>query len=232
MISPLGLNNISKMHFTKKTITYFLLLFSILFLCNGCLLKPPAEKGVFLQNDLVELIQLDSSLKLDIRYATSNNFTEKTIYPEARAFLQRTAALALIRVNAKIKSQDYCLLIYDGYRPWSATKKLWYAGNKDEKFVANPKEGSKHNRGCAVDLTLYNIKTNKEIEMTSTYDEMTERSFTSYKGGTIEQRAARDLLIKSMEAEGFISDEFEWWHFNFIGWEHYKICNIPFSEIK
>ena len=220
------------MHATKKSIKFLLLAFSILFLCNRCTLRPPKEKGDFLKNDLVELILLDSTIKLDIRYASSNNIAKQPIYSEARAFLQRDAALALVRVNKKLKPMGYTLLIYDGYRPWSATKILWYAGNKDEKFVANPKQGSKHNRGCAVDLTLYDIKTGKEIEMTGVYDEMTERSFTNYTGGTQQQRNARDLLIKMMETENFTSDEYEWWHFNFIGWEKYKICNIPFSEIK
>lgn len=103
---------------------------------------------------------------------------------------------------------------------------------KDKEFVADPKKGSRHNRGCAVDLSLYDLKTGKEVTMTGEYDEMTERSFKNYKGGTDAQRMTRDLLITTMETNGFLGLKNEWWHFDFNSWEAYKIENIPFRKIN
>jgi D-alanyl-D-alanine dipeptidase len=199
----------------------------------SCTAKPPVETGDFKRSDLVELIKLDSTIRLDIRYASSNNLTGRPVYTEARAFLQRPAAEALVKVNAELKPLGYGLLVFDGYRPWSVTKLFWdITSEENKKFVADPKKGSRHNRGCAVDLSLYDLKTGKEIEMTGVYDEMSERSYPDYKGGTEDQRKMRDLLRSKMEANGFTVYPYEWWHFDFNGWEKYHIENIPFSEIK
>src|SRR5579871_6184064 len=117
--------------------------------------QPPVEHGDFLNPDLVELIRLDPALKLDIRYASSNNFLGTPLYEEARAFLQRPAAEALVRADHKLHQQGYGLLIFDGYRPWYVTRIFWDATPPaDHIYVADPAEGSRHNRGCAVDLTL------------------------------------------------------------------------------
>ncbi|MES1217997.1 MAG: M15 family metallopeptidase [Bacteroidota bacterium] len=200
---------------------------------SGCATKPPHESGNFKQTDLVELVKLDPGFKLDIRYATSNNIAGKPVYTEARAFLQRPAAEALVKANAELKKLGYGLLIFDGYRPWSVTKIFWDMTSKEnKKFVADPKKGSKHNRGCAVDLSMYDLATGKEIEMTGVYDEMSERSYPYYTGGTEAQRKMRDLLRTTMEANGFKVYEFEWWHFDFNDWQSYRITNVPFSEIK
>ena len=202
-------------------------------LFNSCVTKPPNENGNFSKSDLVELIRVDSTFKLDIRYATSNNLVGRPVYKEARAFLQRPAAEALKKVNNELKQLGYRLLIFDGYRPWSVTKVFWkITPRKEKKFVANPKEGSKHNRGCAVDLSLYDIAPGKEVPMPGEYDEMTERSFPNYKGGTEEQRKMRDLLRSKMEANGFSVYEYEWWHFDYKDWKSYRIQNIQFSEIN
>jgi D-alanyl-D-alanine dipeptidase len=172
-------------------------------------------------------------MHLDIRYATSNNLEGRPVYTEARAFLQRPAAEALVLVNKDLKQLGYGLLIFDGYRPWSVTKLFWdLTPQKDKIFVANPKEGSKHNRGCAADLSLYEIATGKEVQMTGVYDEMSERSYPNYTGGTAEQRKMRDLLRSKMEAHGFSVYEYEWWHFDFSDWKSYRIGNIQFSDIK
>lgn len=202
-------------------------------LLNSCATKPPAETGDFKTTDLAELIKLDPTFKLDIRYATSNNLVGKPVYTEARAFLQRPAAEALVKVNNELKPLGYGLLIFDGYRPWNVTKIFWDVTSKEnKKFVADPKKGSRHNRGCAVDLSMYDLTTGKEISMPGEYDETSERSFPDYKGGTDEQRKMRDLLRSKMEANGFTVYEFEWWHFDFNNWKSYRIQNIPFSEIK
>jgi D-alanyl-D-alanine dipeptidase len=210
-----------------------ILILIYLWLFISCTLKPLQEKDNFKETDLVELIKLDSTLKLDIRYATSNNFVGKPVYPEARAFLQRPAAEALVRANKKLKPLGYGLLVFDGYRPWSVTKLFWDITPKEKKkFVANPKDGSRHNRGCAVDLSLYNLATGQEIQMPGRYDEMTQRSYPTYTGGTAKQREMRDLLRTIMESEGFKVFPYEWWHFDFNGWQQYRISNIPFSAIK
>lgn len=194
--------------------------------------EPPKETGAFRKPDLVELTTLDRSIKLDIRYATSNNFLGRPVYTEARAFLQRPAAEALVRVNKALQKKGYGLIIHDGYRPWSVTKIFWDATPADKKeFVADPSQGSRHNRGCAVDLSLFDLKTGKVVVMPSAYDEMTERSHINYQGGAQEQRRLRDMLRAAMEAQGFAVYEPEWWHYDYKDWKEYPILNISFSEI-
>jgi len=211
-----------------RTLAFFTLIFLI-----SCAEGPPRESGEFRDSDLVELITLDSTFKLDIRYATDNNFVGRPVYTEALAFLQRPAAEELVKVNQELRSLGYGLMIFDGYRPWSVTKIFWdITPDEDKKFVADPKEGSRHNRGCAIDLTLYEIASGKEVIMPGEYDETSERSYPDYKGGTEEQRKMRDLLISKMETHGFTVYEFEWWHFDYKDWKKYRIQNIPFSEIK
>src|SRR5512133_1995376 len=120
--------------------------------------QPPAETGEFRAADLVELIRVVPNLKLEIRYATSNNFLGTPVYEQARAFMQRPAAEALARAARTLQEQGYGLLVFDAYRPWYVTRIFWDATPDDKKqFVANPAEGSRHNRGCAVDLTLYEL---------------------------------------------------------------------------
>jgi len=211
----------------------FFTLSFVVVLLTSCAAKPPRETGTFKRSDLVELIKLDTTIHLDIRYATSNNLTGRPVYKEARAFLQRPAAEALVKINTELKSLGYGLLVFDGYRPWSVTKLFWdLTSEENKKFVADPKKGSRHNRGCAADLSLYDLATGKEIEMTGVYDEMSERSYPNYTGGTEEQRKMRDLLRSKMEAQGFTVFDYEWWHFDYKDWKDYRITNIPFSEIK
>ena len=198
----------------------------------SCGVKPPHEAGNFKETDLVELTKLDPTIKLDIRYATNNNFVGRPVYKEARAFLQRPAAEALVKVNASLKPLGYGLVVFDGYRPWSVTKLFWdITSEENKKFVADPAKGSKHNRGCAVDLSLYDLSTGNEIEMTGKYDEMSERSYPNYTGGTEQQRKMRDLLRAKMEAEGFTVYQYEWWHFDYKDWQQYRVTNVPFSKI-
>jgi D-alanyl-D-alanine dipeptidase len=192
--------------------------------------QPPREKGPFRQADLVELVALDPTIRLDIRYATANNFVGQPVYAEARAFLQRPAAEALVRAHRALREQGYGLLIFDGYRPWSVTKRFWDVTSGPQRaFVADPRKGSKHNRGCAVDLSLYDLASGREVEMPSAYDEMSERSDPAYAGGTPLQRAARDRLRAAMEAQGFTVEPNEWWHYNYKDWRAYPILDVPFS---
>jgi zinc D-Ala-D-Ala dipeptidase len=186
-----------------------------------------------LSPDLVELVTLDPTMKLDVRYATARNLIGRPVYSQAKAFLQRPAAEALVRVHRALKGQGYGLLVFDGYRPWSVTKIFWEATPPEKRtFVADPAVGSKHNRGCAVDLSLFDLKTGREVEMPSAYDEMTERSHPDYQGGMPEQRARRDLLRKAMEREGFTVYPNEWWHFDYKAWHRYPILDVPFDQVR
>lgn len=217
----------------KKQFLRFTPLLFCFILFSGALAQngPPKEENKR-EADLVELVKLNKSIKLDIRYATDNNFVGRQVYPEARAFLQRPAAEAVVRVHKQLKKQGLGLVIFDGYRPWTITKLFWEVTPEEKrKFVANPETGSKHNRGCAVDLSIYDRKTGRLIDMPSGFDEFTERASPNYTGGTETERANRDLLRRLMEAEGFTVNPNEWWHFDYQNWQDYAIYDIPFSEI-
>ncbi|HEX6125721.1 MAG TPA: serine hydrolase [Pyrinomonadaceae bacterium] len=195
--------------------------------------QPPKEVGEFRSSDLVELTRLDPTIKLDVRYATTNNFLGSVFYSEPRVFLQRPAAEAVVRAHRKLMEKGYGLLIHDAYRPWYVTKVFWDATPQDKKiFVADPSQGSRHNRGAAVDLTLYDLRTGQPVEMVGTYDETTDRAYPDYPGGTSLQRWHRELLRDAMESEGFTVYEAEWWHFDYKDWRKYTIGNERFDKIK
>lgn len=194
--------------------------------------KPPAETRPTRTADLAALTSYDDGIKLDIRYATKRNFMQTPFYTSAHAFMQRPAAEAVARVQKKLDAQGYGLLIHDGYRPWYVTKMFWDGSPVQyHDFVADPEQGSRHNRGCAVDLTLYDKKTGEPIEMVASYDEFSPRSFPLYPGGDSRQRWFRKLLRESMEAEGFTIYEFEWWHFDYKDWKEYPIGNQTFEQL-
>jgi D-alanyl-D-alanine dipeptidase len=194
---------------------------------------PPDETGEFRASELVEPARLDPGLKLDVRYATANNFMRAPVYPEARVFLQRPAAEALVRVNQALHAEGYGLLLFDGYRPWYVTWMFWEATPAEQrKFVADPATGSRHNRGAAVDLSLYDLRTGLEVPMPSAYDEFSERAHPAYTGGTAQQRESRDRLRRAMEAEGFTVNPDEWWHFDHRGWEQHPIGNVYFKDLQ
>lgn len=195
--------------------------------------KPPQETGTFRPADLVEVVKLDPTIKLDIRYATRNNFLGRPVYKQARAFLQRPAAEALVRVNQNLRRQGYGLVVFDGYRPWSVTKIFWDTTPEEKKiFVADPSKGSRHNRGCAVDLSIFDLKTGAPVPMPSEYDEFTERADINYACATPEATRLRDLLRQSMKEEGFEVYEPEWWHYDYKDWREYPILNVSFSQIR
>jgi len=193
---------------------------------------PPTESGTFYPADFVEVNRLDPSIKLDIGYASSRNFLAAPLYTEARAYMQRPAAEAVARASQALRKLGYGLLIHDSYRPWYVTKMFWDGTPDDKKiFVADPSKGSRHNRGCAVDLTLYDLKTGLPIRMTGGYDEMSERSYPYYPGGASIERWHRDLLRRTMEHEGFTVNDVEWWHFDYSSYPHYAISNVTFEEL-
>ena len=200
---------------------------------EALLAEVPVEDGEFLPSDLVDVTKYIDHVKLDVRYATTNNFLGVATYSQAKTFLQRPAVMAIANANKKLNELGYGLLMHDGYRPWYVTKIFWEATDGFERdFVANPASGSRHNRGCAIDLTLYELSTGKVIKMVGTYDEMSQRSYPDYKGGSSLERWHRDLLRSVMEENGFRVNSLEWWHFDFKGWEKYLLLNQKFEELS
>ncbi len=193
---------------------------------------PPVQKGDFREPDLVDITTVLDNVKLDIRYATTNNFLSVATYSQAKSFLQRPAVLALNEANKKLNKLGYGILVHDAYRPWYVTKIFWDATEGPERdFVANPQSGSKHNMGSAIDLTLYELNSGEVVKMVGTYDEMSDRSYPDYMGGTSLERWHRDLLRTIMEAEGFKVVSNEWWHFDHKDWQKYPILNKRFGEL-
>ena len=194
--------------------------------------SPPVEEGDFRESDLARLTDLDSTIRLDVRYAGENNFMGTAFYEVADAFLQRAAAEALARAHAALGEYGYGVVVHDGYRPWRVTKMFFDATPEHQRiFVADPSSGSRHNRGAAVDIGLYDLATGEVQVFVSGYDEFSERAFPRYVGGTSEQRWLRELLRKTMEREGFAVYEHEWWHFDYGDWQRYGIQNVPLHRI-
>ncbi len=184
------------------------------------------------RSSLIELITLDPTIKLDIRYATPNNFTGRTLYSQARAFLMAEAAQALVRVHHAARGEGMGLTVFDAYRPWRVTKALWDATAPAKRgFVANPKEGSKHNRGSAVDLSLHDLASGQLVEMPGPYDDFTGRAYRDYEPVSATARANRTRLETWMEAEGFKGIDNEWWHFDWKDWRKFPILDIPFEAM-
>lgn len=196
-------------------------------------LSPPPQADSLRRPDLVDLATLDPAIHLDIRYATTNNFMSAPMYSSARAFMQRPAAEALLRAHRALMARGYGVLVHDAYRPWYVTWMFWAATeDRYHNFVANPARGSKHNRGCAVDMSIYDLRTGQPVGMPSTYDEFSDRAHPDYAGGTPQQRELRDMLRHIMEAEGFSVDPGEWWHFDYRDWASYPVMNLKFEEIR
>jgi len=193
---------------------------------------PPKETGDFLQSDLVDLAKIDPGIRFDIRYAGRDNFMGLKLYERPAAWLQRPAAEALGRAARALASRGYGLTIHDAYRPWFVTWMFWEATPPASRaFVADPAKGSRHNRGCAVDLTLHDLATGAVVEMPSRYDEMSTRSYADFAGGTARQRTLRGILREAMVAQGFEIYPEEWWHFDYGAWRGYPIGTKTFTQL-
>jgi D-alanyl-D-alanine dipeptidase len=181
--------------------------------------------------ELVNLEKLIPNIVLDIRYATTNNFTKEKIYNLAKAYARKPVAEAVKKAQAELNKQGLGIKIFDGYRPYSATVKF-YEVYRDTNFVASPYRGSRHNRGCAVDITLIDLKTKHELKMPTPYDTFVKEARPTYPIKDAEAKKNRDLLIAVMSKYGFKVNASEWWHFDFIGYKKYEVLDIDFEELE
>ncbi len=197
------------------------------------LASPPPKAAGARSSALVDLATLDPTLGFDIRYAGSNNFMGTPFYRQAKAYLQRPAAEALLAAHRSLRSSGFGVMVFDAYRPWYVTWMFWEATPENlRRFVADPSEGSRHNRGAAVDVTLYDLESGRPAAMGTDYDEFTERAYPDYPDLTAEERSNRDRLRAAMEAAGFTVYPYEWWHFDFRGAADYPILNLTFEELQ
>ncbi len=180
--------------------------------------------------ELWDISEKIPEIVLDIRYATQNNFTGKVIYTLPKAFVRKKVVEALVMVQDSLKKLNLGLKIFDAYRPYAATL-LFYEVYPDTNFVANPRYGSRHNRGCAVDVSLVDVFTGLEISMPTPFDEFSERAHPEYMNLEEEVIANRTLLFGVMQHFGFTHYPTEWWHFDFEGWEKYPLMDIPFEKL-
>jgi D-alanyl-D-alanine dipeptidase len=180
---------------------------------------------------LVEINKYIPGIVLDIRYATTNNFTHRRMYQQARAFARLPVVLALKQVQTDLNKKGLGLKIYDGYRPYAITARF-YEVTPDTNFVADPRKGSKHNRGCAIDLSVIDLKTGKELDMPTGFDSFSKKAASAYMDLPPQEIDNRAILKTAMEAHGFHEIPTEWWHFDFNGWSNYPLLEIPFDEIK
>jgi zinc D-Ala-D-Ala dipeptidase len=189
----------------------------------GTIIKDSSKK-------MVELPKLIPGIVLDLRYAGRNNFTRHQLYPQSRAFLRLVAALALAKVQAKLKEKGIGLKIYDAYRPYSATKLMWELV-KDERYAASPQKGSGHNRGAAVDLTLVDLKTGKELAMPTAFDDFSEKSHHDYMQLPEPVLENRRLLKTVMEENGFKALGTEWWHYYLPDAARFELMDLSFKQL-
>ncbi|PAX51075.1 peptidase M15 [Brunnivagina elsteri CCALA 953] len=180
-------------------------------------------------SQLVDIQSINREIILDIKYATNNNFLKQKVYPEPRCVLRYGTAKKLAQIQENLKQKKLGLKVYDCYRPLSVQRQMWKVV-PDENYVANPTQGSRHNRGAAVDLTLVDGN-GQELEMPSQFDEFSGKSRRSYNGGTVRSRQNRQLLEDAMKQQGFTGLVTEWWHFDAAGWEVYPVTDVPFNKI-
>ncbi len=181
-------------------------------------------------NELIDLEKFIPDIIFDIRYATKNNFTKQVIYNSPKAFVRKPVADALAKIQTELKAQGLGLKIFDAYRPYAATVKF-YEVYPDTNFVAAPWKGSVHNRGCAVDLTIVNTATNMELKMPTPFDDFTDKAAHSYIELSDTVLKNRTLLREIMEKHGFQIYSYEWWHYNFNGWQDFQLMDIPFEQL-
>lgn len=177
------------------------------------------------EEPLVDLQSVIPDVRLDIRYASSDNFAGRQLYPVARCLLRRPVAERLAEVQKELAGMGLALKVFDGYRPWSVQKLLWEV-LPDERYVADPAKGSRHNRGAAVDLTLVDAE-GRELAMPSAFDEFSEKAHRDFMDLPEEALRNRMVLEQVMARHGFAGLPTEWWHFDYEGWERFPISDVP-----
>lgn len=201
-------------------------------LLPAALRAQPVEPGPFRKPDLVELSRIDRQLRFDIRYASADNVAGRALYSQPRAFLQRPAAEALRRAHDRVRREGFGLTVFDAYRPWRVTRTLWdITPPARRSYVADPARGSRHNRGCAIDLTLHRLRDSSEVEMPSEFDDFSERAHRDFTDAPAIALAHRGVLQRAMEAENFIGLANEWWHFDYADWQAYPVLDLPFEAL-
>ena len=180
---------------------------------------------------LIDLKKFIPGIFIDVRYASKNNFAKTKFYESQKAFLRLPAAIALKKIQKELSQQNISLKIYDAYRPYSVTEKMWEFVH-DDRYAASPTKGSRHNRACAVDVTLVDKKTKKELDMPTPYDDFTVKAHHSYRNLSKKVLKNRELLRSIMTKYGFESITSEWWHYDFVGWKNYELLDIPFENLK
>jgi D-alanyl-D-alanine dipeptidase len=178
---------------------------------------------------LVDIRSVNTKIALDIRYATTNNFLKRKLYPVSRCVLRGAAARRLSQVQNDLAKKGLGLKVYDCYRPLSVQRLMWQV-RPDPRYVANPARGSRHNRGAAVDITLVD-RNGRELEMPTRFDDFTERAHRNYKGASAQAKKNSKLLEDAMKKYGFIPLPTEWWHFDAPGWDKFAILDVSFGAI-
>jgi D-alanyl-D-alanine dipeptidase len=183
------------------------------------------------EKELVGLEKVIPGIVLDIRYATTNNFTGQKIYNLAKAYARKPVAEALNKAQAEFNKLGFGVKMYDAYRPYKATIKF-YETYHDTTYVASPYRGSRHNRGCALDMTLIDLKTKQELKMPTEYDSFKQDAWPTSPVKDPEAKKNRTLLITVMEKHGFKVNASEWWHFDFIGYKSFEVMDVDFEELE
>lgn len=185
-----------------------------------------------IQKRMYNLQNLIPNVVLDLKYNTTNNFTTKKLYKKALStYMRMPAASALLQIQNFLQTKGVGLKIFDAYRPYSATKLMWEL-IKDERYVANPKNGSNHNRGLAVDLTLINLTNKQEINMGTGFDNFTDtahHTFTMLPQAILNNRK---LLKSTMDQFGFRAFDTEWWHYSWPNNANYEVMDIGFKKMR
>ena len=224
------MKNHASTFFVRGTLLVALVLLALV---RPLIAQEPSFGSEAAARDLVEVRSLDPSFRLDVRYATSHNFMGRVLYKDGgRVFLAKPAAQALLRVQSKLREQKLGLVLLDGYRPWSVTKAMWdQTPGEKRQYVADPAQGSRHNRGCAIDVTLQDLTTGRYLDMPSAYDDFSDKAHADSPCADARKAANRALLRKAMDQEGFQIYPYEWWHYDFRGWEKFPLFNYTFPQL-
>jgi D-alanyl-D-alanine dipeptidase len=228
------------MPFKKLT---FLFLFHVLFFFKSSAQSPltiinqPSEfKASIKINPKLELIELKTivpHIRYELKYATTDNFTAVRLYPTntQSTFLRKEPAQALAQIAKVLEAKGLGILVWDAYRPYHVTVKFWEL-IKDERYVANPAKGSGHNRGIAIDMTLYDLKTGALLDMPTSFDDFSEKAHHGADNVSSRQKENREMMRNLMEKHGFIKFQTEWWHYYWSNGEQYDVLDFSFKQIK